>query len=70
MGEAHSAALMTSTSRSTYFLKLVDLSDEEVSIAPGDLGVSDVDHVLEANIKEGKTVLNSAFKKHTHSYLE
>ena len=48
----------------------MDLSDEEVSIAPGDLGVSDVDHVLEANIKEGKTVLNSAFKKHTHSYLE
>ena len=24
----------------------MDLSDEEVSVSPGDLGVSDVDHVL------------------------
>ena len=61
--EAHVAGLeyWSSTSRCTYFLKLVDLSDEEVSVATGNLGVSDVDHVLEA---ESVTVLNRAFKIH------
>lgn len=29
-----------------YLLKLVDLSDKEISIATGNLGVCDMDHIL------------------------
>ena len=47
----------------TYFLKLVDLSDEEVPVATSDLGVSDVDHVLEADIMEE----NQSQNTHTHT---